>query len=178
VPPDNTTDSNLPDMVSREAHQRMTDERNQLKARVSELEATVLDFGLADKARRHFQAKHVEDPDWAAEIALPTIRQNAGEIEDIGSFLDQKFARLYPSGDIPSPSTPPADTTPMPDAVQPPGFARPSPSGEGQPPGQKKYRTTDPEIRALIAANDKAAIERLDREGLIEWRTAAPVTPG
>jgi len=177
VPNDNPTD-NLPDMVSREAHQRMTDERNQLKARVAELETTVLDFGIADKARRHFQARNVDDPDWAAEIALPSIR-SAGEVEDIGAYLDQKFARLYPSGNqTPPPSTPPTDTTPMPDAVAPPGFARPSPSGEGQPPGQKKYRTTDPEIRQLIAANDKAAIERLDREGLIEWHTSLPATPG
>lgn len=173
------TANDLPDTISREAHQRVLTERDELKGRVTDLEKTVLDLGLTDKARRHFSEKGVDDPDWAAEIALPNLR-TAGEV-DVAEYLDQKFARLYPQTPA-TPATPaegePVDTTPMPDAGDAPGFARPNPAAGGEAPGQKKYRVTDPEIKALIQANDRAGLERLDKAGQIDWLSAPPVTPG
>ena len=172
-----TTDDNLPETVSRDAHQRMTDDRNALKEQVEKLTVTVTDLSYVDKARKHFIEKKVDDPDWAADIALPSIKAAGTEIGDIGEYLDDKFARLYPSGD--KPDDPPADDgIPTPDAVEPPGFARPSPAAEGTPTGPKKYKISDPEIQGLIQANDKAALEKLDKAGQIEWLTAAPLTPG
>ena len=169
-----TTD-NLPETVSREAHQRMTDDRNEWKAKAEGLTSTVTDLAFVDKARKHFVEKKVDDPDWAAEIALPSIRTAGTEIGDIGDFLDDKFARLYP--EVPTEDgTPPADDgVPTPDAVEPPGSARPSPASEGAPvDGKKKYSFSDPHIQALLEANDKAEIERLDKAGQIAWRTKAP----
>ena len=172
-----TTD--LPETVSREAHQRMTDERNTLKAQVQELSTTVTDLAFTDKARKHFAEKGVDDPDWAADIALPSIKSEGTEIGDLNTFLDDKFARLYPAATDNQPSGEGTDDgVPTPDAVEPPGFARPSPAAEGAPPGQQKYTISSPEVKALIEANDREGLERLDKAGQIEWHTSLPVTPG
>jgi len=174
-----TPTTDLPESVSREAHQRMTDERNQARAENEQLKATILELGLSDKARRHFTAKGVEDPDWAAEIALPSLKGVAGDV-DVAEYLDQKFARLYPKGSAEPGEVPPTDQVPTaePDAAEPPGFARPSPSSEGAPPGQKKYTIRDPEIQQLIRNNDRDALARLDKAGQIDWLAAAPGVPG
>ena len=171
-----TTD-NLPEHVSREAHQRMTDERNTLKQEVEVLGSRLTDMAITDTARKHFVEKHVPDPEWAADIALPSIKSAGTELGDVGNYLDDKFARLYPDaaappqqGDVPAVTD---DGVPTPDAAEPPGFARPSPAGDGAPPGQKRYRISDPEIQALIQANDGATIEKMDKAGEIEWYTSA-----
>ena len=171
-----TTTETLPETVSREAHQRMTDERNALKDELGDLKTTVRDLGLVEKARKHFIDKKVDDPEWAADIALPSIKA-AGEIADIGAYLDDKFARLYPK-EASTTEDPPDDGVPTPDAIDPPGFARPSPASEGGQTGQKKYKYSDPEIQNLIRSNDRAGFDKLDKAGRIEWSTAAPVTPG
>lgn len=171
-----TTTDTLPETVSREAHQRMTDDRNALKDELDGLKTTVRDLGLVEKARKHFIEKKVDDPEWAADIALPSIKA-AGEIEDIGAYLDDKFARLYPTeASTTEEST--DDGVPTPDAVDPPGFARPSPASEGGQTGQKKYKYRDPEIQNLLESNDRAGIDKLDKAGRIDWSTAAPLTPG
>ena len=173
-----TTTDTMPETVSRDAHQRMTDERNALKEKVGDLESTVLDLGLVEKARKHFIEKKVPDPEWAADIALASIKAE-GEIADIGAYLDDKFARLYPTEEeLKTGEGETDDGVPTPDAVEPPGFARPSPASEGPSPGQKKYKISDPEIQALIEANDKPGLEKRDKAGQIEWSTAAPMTPG
>ena len=179
--PETTTD-NLPETVSREAHQRMTDERNTLKQEVEVLGSRLTDMAFTDSARKHFVEKNVPDPEWAADIALPSMKSAGTEIGDIGTYLDDKFARLYPTtdgtpapqeGDVPVVTD---DGVPTPDAAEPPGFARPSPAGDGAPAAQKRYRISDPEVQALIAANDSKAIEEMDKAGQIEWYTAAPTS--
>lgn len=178
--PTETDATEMSGTVSREAHQRMTDERNEYKARVEQLEKTVVQQGLADKTLRHFMQKGVDDPVWAADIATPAV-VSAGEIENLGEFLDQRFARLYPSGEappVPTSENPAQPQVPTPDAIDPPGFTRPAPNSEGAPPGQKKYTTNSPEVRALIQANDRATLAEWDKQGLIEWQTAPPVSPG
>ncbi len=180
MPEDTTTIESLPETVSREAHQRMTDERNTLKAQVEELSGTVTDLAFVDKARKHFIEKGVTDPEWAADIALPTIKSAGTELEGIGAFLDDKFARLYPAEAKPPGEEVPAveDGIPSPDAVSPPGFARPSPAAEGTPPGDKKYKYSDPEIQQLVRANDGPGLKKLDDAGQIEWPSISPIVPG
>jgi len=177
---DNATTEDLPETVSREAHQRMTDERNTLKAQVEELSGTVTDLAFVDRARKHFLEKGVSDPEWAADIALPTIKSAGTELDSIGTFLDDKFARLYPEPSKPTAEgeTVTDDGIPSPDAVEPPGFARPSPSAEGTPPGEKKYKITDPEVQALINANDNEGLRKLHDAGQIEWMSTSPLVPG
>ncbi len=181
VAPDLTTD-NLPETVSREAHQRMTDERNTAREEVKTLGSRLTDMAFTDKARKHFIEKNVDDPEWAADIALPSIKDAGTEISDIGTFLDEKFARLYPTTEALATSSEGEvavvtdDGVPTPDAAEPPGFARPSPAGDGAPPAKRTYRISDPEVQALIAANDVAGIKALDDAGEIEWYTAAPTS--
>ena len=176
---DNATTEDLPETVSRASHQRMTDERNDLKAQVEELSGTVTDLAFVDKARKHFIEKGVPDPDWAADIALPTIKSAGTELDGISAFLDDKFARLYPKANEPGTEQPAADDgIPSPDAAQPPGFAKPSPAAEGSPPGEKKYKYSDPEIQALINANDNEGLKKLADAGKIDWLSTSPLVPG
>lgn len=172
-----TQTETLPETVSREAHQRMTDERNELKDKVAELSTTIMDSGYTEKARKHFSEKGLDDPDWAAEIALPSMKSAEVEFANIGTYLDAKFAQLYPTPVEPG-AEPTSDGIPSPDASEPPGFARPSPAAEGTPPGQKKYTTADPEIQALIQANDTAGLKQLVDSGQLVLRGNAPVSPG
>jgi hypothetical protein len=171
-----TQNEGLPETVSRVAHQEMTDKRNTLQERVTELETTIKDFGYTEKARKHFSEKGLDDPDWAAEIALPSMKSAEVEVTDIGTYLDDKFAKLYPAAQ--PASVPGDDGVPTPDATEPPGFARPSPSAEGVPPGQKKYTSSDPEIKALYEANDMPKIRALIDSGELVLRGSPPVTPG
>lgn len=152
----------------------MTDERNEARAKAAELETVVLQMGYTDKARRHFAEKGVDDPDWAAEIALPVMLSAEVEAENIGTYLDDKFARLFPEGAAPEPVA----EVPTPDAIETPSFARPTPASDGQPAAKKVYTTSDPEIKALIQANDLATIERMEKAGELVLRTTAPVSPG
>jgi len=176
---DANTQNEMPEQVSREAHQRMTDERNDLKAQVADLSTTIMDFGYTEKARKHFVDKGLDDPDWAAEIALPSMKSAAVDVDNIGAYLDDKFAKLYPAVGTPG-ETPAAEeaSIPTPDATEPPGFARPSPASEGTPPGQKKYSSSDPEIQALYQANNMPEIKKLVDSGQLVLRGSPPVTPG
>jgi uncharacterized protein YlxW (UPF0749 family) len=92
-----TQNETMPETVSRAAHQEMTDKRNALQERVTELESTIRDYGYNDKAREHFAEKGVDDPKWAADIALPSMKAASVEVADIGTYLDAKFAKLYPT---------------------------------------------------------------------------------
>lgn len=169
----------LSETVSREAHQRMTNERNELQAKVDELSSTLKDLSFNDKAREHFSDKGVDDPKWAADIALASMKSAGVELDGISAYLDDKFEKLYPKEGEPKPEgTLPVDGVPTPDAVEPPGFARPSPAAEGAPPGQKVYTIKDPEIQALIQANDRDGIAKLEKAGQFKWLSDAPVSPG
>jgi hypothetical protein len=171
------TQNEIPETVSREAHQRMTDERNEARAERDDLAVTIKDFGYTEKARKHFVEKGVVDSEWAADIALPTMKSAGVEVADIGTYLDDKFARLYPTAAAEGAETT-DDGIPTPDASEPPGFARPSPAAEGSPPGQKKYKSSDPEIQALYQANDMPRIKELIDTGQLVLRGSPPVTPG
>ncbi|KKM76881.1 hypothetical protein LCGC14_1375670 [marine sediment metagenome] len=176
---DNATTEDLPETVTRVAHQRMTDERNEARAEVDVLGKRVQKMAFESEARKHFSSKKHDDPEWAADIALPSILQADVELEGIGAFLDDKFSRLYPKANEPGTEQPAADDgIPSPDAAQPPGFAKPSPAAEGSPPGEKKYKYSDPEIQALINANDGEGLKKLIDAGQYEGLSASPLVPG
>lgn len=156
----------------------MTDERNAARSENDTLKATVLDMGYSDKARRHFADKGVDDPEWAASIALPSMKAAEVEADAIGTYLDDTFKNLYPTG-TPTPADGTVDDgVPTPDAVETPGFARPSPGSDGQPPPTKTYTTSDPEVQAIIAANDMTTFRKMVDSGQIKLHGDAPVNPG
>ena len=155
--------------VSQEAFDRVNGQREALEAKVTDLEASVKGQAYMEKARQHFVAKQVKDPDWAAGVAVHSMEAVGTEVENIPTYLDDNFANLYPT-DPPATPDPEGDTegaTPVatPDAVEPPGFARPSPAGGGDPPEQEVYTIESPEVQALIEANDKATLQQWGEEG-------------
>lgn len=160
--------------VSQESFDRIKGQLDAAQGRVAELEGVVKDQAYMEKARSHFTAKGVSDPDWAAEIALPSMKSAGTEVDGIGDYLDSKFTNLYPvesANDGQPPAEPDGDAAPVaaPDAVEPPGFARPSPAGDGTAPEQKVYTIEDPEIQALIEANETAKLQAMEQEGTFRW---------
>ena len=134
----------------------MTDERNAARAEAERLAAVVKDMGYSDKARDHFVEKGMDakDAKWAADIALPTMKASEVEVADIGTFLDEKFAKLYPTGAGSDGQPPPdSDNVPTPDASQPPDFARPSPASEGSPSIRPKSRHSSKPTTGQVSRN-------------------------
>lgn len=156
------------DRVSREAHERVTRERDQAMSRVKELEAVVQDVGIRDKARSFFKEKGHTDPDWAAEMSLPHLRDTS--LDEIPNVLaGDRFSRFLAvsgsSGEPPAPATDPV-------AVEPAasGFTGgPNPAGGGQPPSPSKISPNSPEFKEAVARNDRALLQDWDNKGMIEW---------
>ena len=169
--------SEEPSEVSQEAFDRVTGQKDAAEAKIAELENAVLAQGRKEIVRSHFVDKKLDDPDWAAGIAVPNLPANIDTKDDIKTFLDENFVNLYPSDNGEEPE--PEPNVAAPDAVEPPGFARPSPASDGTPPDQKVFTTSDPEIKALIESNDLAAIQRMEKEGTFRWQyTATPEEKG
>ena len=155
----------VPDMVSREAHERMTKERDELKAKVEELTKVVTDVGYRDKARSYFKTAGVPDPDWAAEFALPHIRGT--ELEKLDETLaSERFKPLVSMASMqqaPASEAPPAEP-PEPPAQPPTGFGGPNPGAAGgSPEPARKVQPSD--LRGMT----REQVAELDSQGLIAW---------
>ncbi len=166
--------------VSREAHERVKGERAALQQQVDQLTKTVTDLGTKEIVRAHFTSKGLDGDgaEWAATFALPSIPTDTAA-DQLSTYLDDNFARLYPTEDTPpdvpvdGAEVPPdmGDMIPTPDANEPPGFARPSPAGDGQPPGEKLVSVDDEEFKALVKAGDEAGLQALIRSDRFRFRT-------
>ncbi len=165
--------------VSQKAHERVKGERDALQDQVDTLAKTVTDLGTKEIVRAHFTAKGLDGDgaEWAATFALPSIPADTAA-DQLGTYLDDNFARLYPKDDSPADvpvdgaETPPdVGDIPTPDANEPPGFARPSPAGDGQPPGEKIVTVDDEEFKSLLAAGDEAGLQALIRSDRFRFRT-------
>lgn len=155
--PDGTT-------VSREAHDRIKAERDALKTQVEELSTVVRDVGIRDKARAYFVDKGVTNADWAADLALPHLRDV--EIDKIGETLEgDRFKPLIVQ------ATPPVEPTGEPPAEPAPsGFSGPSPGTPGgTPPTPQKLSFGSPEVQSAIVANDTAQFAKWEAEDRIAW---------
>jgi hypothetical protein len=157
-----------------EAFERVKQEKDELKAQVAALSDVVRDTKFIDDAYQHFKGiDGVKDPYAIARAAVKDVTLKGLEGEEFGTKLDawyndtsSLFTPTQPSEPI-EPDVPVADTAPA------PAFARPNPAAEGAPPdaGKQMIETTSPEFKKLIEANDQAALQRLDQEGLINWKT-------
>lgn len=153
------------DKVSREAHDRMTRERDELKAQVDELTKVVKDVGYRDKARQYFMSKGVKDPDWAAEFALPHLR--TVELDSLEETLaSDRFAPLVQMAsvqDAPA-SKPPEEATDPPPVPTPSGFSGPNPGAQGGPsPTPQKMKLKD------VQGMTREQLQEADAQGLIDW---------
>ena len=175
--------------VSPEAHKRVQDQNAALQTQVNELTGTVADLGTKEIVRGHFTSKGMtpDDVEWAATLALPTIPKDQ-PADQLSTYLDANFARLYPADTPPSPDVPPVDgaetppdagdLVPTPDAIEPPGFAKPSPAADGQPPGVTEVTVDSDEYKQLLASGDEVGLNALVRSDRWKWRTKALDQPG
>lgn len=165
--------------VSREAHERMTRERDELKQKVTQLEAVVVDVGYKEKARSYFKAQGVADPDWAAEFALPHLR--TVELDKLEETLaSDRFKPLVSMATAQStPAAPEAPTPPVnPGPVS--SFSGPNPGAVGGPaPEPGKIKAGSKEYHDIVSGpNGKARISELAEAGMVEWRAGDPQTGG
>lgn len=111
--------------VSREAHDRVTAERDQYRQQVEAAAAALADMQSREKARAWFKANGAADPDIAAEAAFPHLR--GVEDEKLEEVLGKDIFKPY--------LTAGAATVPAPEPATEPtsGFSGPSPGSAGQP---------------------------------------------
>lgn len=174
--------------VSAEAHTRVKDQNAALQTKVDELSKTVTDLGTKEIVRSHFATKGMapDDAEWATTVAMPSIPETT-PADQLSTYLDENFARLYPA-DTPPPDAPPVDGAetppdagdfvPTPDANEPPGFARPSPAGDGQPPGVQEVTVDSDEYKQLLASGDEAGLQSLVRSDRFRFVTQTLDQPG
>jgi hypothetical protein len=113
--------------VSREAHDRVTAERDQFKQQVEAAAAALADMQAREKARAFFKAQGAADPDIAAEAAFPHLR--GIEPEKFDEVLGKDIFKPYLAASLTNGQA----VTDEP-AVEPTsGFSGPSPGSAGNP---------------------------------------------
>lgn len=162
------------DTVSVEAHQRVTKERDEFKQKVQELETQLTANRKVSAAESFLRQKGIPEGELNSRMELISPHLAQMDVAQIEEQLSSDRFRLVVTG-TPAPegegeaegeegeATPPASQAPP-----TPGFGGPSPAGDELPPGQKKLTRNSPEVRDIIQRNDRAALERLYKEGRIQ----------
>lgn len=170
------------DEIRPEAFERLKQDKAELQAQVSRLEdslgTVVKDTKFLNDAYAHFRGnKEIADPYGVALQAVKDVTLKGTEPDALGETLDGWLNDL--KGIFGQSGQPPAvedhEQPPVADTAPPPGFARPNPAADGQPPapGTQMIETHSKEFKNLMEANNMAEIERLDKAGLIAWKTSA-----
>ena len=161
------------DTVSVEAHQRVTKERDDYKAKIQELETQLTANRKVSAAESFLRRKGIPEAELGSRMELISPHLAQMDVAQIEEQLSSDRFSLVVSGT----SNPQGEVegegegeTPEPASEAPPtpGFGGPSPTGQGLPPTEKKFTLKSPEVRDIIQRNDKAALERLYKEGRIE----------
>lgn len=160
-----------------EVLERIQRENAELKAQIETLGGTVRDTKFLNDAYEHFkQAEGVADPYAVALQAVRDVTLKGVEGDELGGKLDSWLEGARSVFGTPASTPPPADEeppAPVADTAPVPGFARPNPAADGAPvpPGSQILDTRSPEFEALVASGNKAEIQRLDKEGRINWKS-------
>lgn len=167
-------DESTNESIRPEAFQRVKQENEELKAKIANMEPALRDTKFLNDAYDHFAQKEVPDPYRVARQAVKDVTLKGVESDELGGKLDSWLSDIQsvfgqPAAPPEEPAPPAADTAPA------PAFARPNPAADGTPPdpGSQAITTHSPEFKQLLANNDQAAIQRLDDQGLILWKTTA-----
>lgn len=157
-----------PETVSKEAHERVTSERNVFKAQLGEAQAALVDTKLLHEAQDYYSGK-VKDPIQAAKMVLPDIRSMSDE--DKSHALESALPAFAPvtSAELAEEPKVEEPTGVVPESPPAPSFMSPSPASDGPPPASERLNTKSDEFQALVKANDLEGIKRLDAEGRIDW---------
>jgi len=174
-------DNPTPETVSREAHQRVVSERDQFKAQAETLTRQVAEASTMQSALGAFASLR---PDASLEAVLKATRvampHLAGlEGDALKSKVETDFDFLIPQAQAPAKSPPPDPENdpkvPTVDSTPPPGWAQPTPTGDGDSPAasDQKMSPLSPEVQEIINREGTEGLRRLDEAGLLEWRTSA-----
>ena len=162
-----TDRTELPDTISREAHERVLKQRDEAQASLTEATQALGDTKLLFEAQTFFSGK-VKDPIAAAEMTLGKIRS----VED----AETRQSRLEEAVDLFAPVDAPSDPQPLvepgeavPDAPPTPGFMRPNPASDGPSPPEPKLTMQSPEVKALIESGQNAEVYKMIDSGQIEF---------
>ena len=158
-----------------EQFERVKRELDEAQKTVQELSTVVKDFKFLDDAYEHFAAKEgITDPYRMARQAVRDVTLKGVDTEQLGPKLDSWMLDVQSlfgkSGAPPSadePEVPVVDTAPVPE------FGRPNPGADGKPVGSedRKIDTRSDRFQELVRTGNRTEIERLDKEGLIAWKT-------
>lgn len=164
-----TEQTEKPDTISREAHERVLAQRDEYQSKLGEASKALADLKLVTEAQAFYTGK-VRDPLAAAEMSLPKIR----------SVEDQEARQAALEASVPLFA--PLETTTtepvtgevgevVPEAPPTPQFMRPNPSSDGPAPPETKMTMRSPEVRALIeqGAEGQAKVHEMIKAGTIEF---------
>jgi len=132
VATDETTD------ISPQAFQRVTHERDELKAKMTEVTRALGDIQFRDHAYEHFRQAGVRDPFGAATLAMRDVTLRGLPAESVGVKLDgwleeQKALWAAPATPPAADSGEPAPTPPKPSPYQGPNPAAPGTASTFEP---------------------------------------------
>lgn len=175
-------DGELSETVSREAHDRIKRERDELKAEKTQFESASQQFLLTDQAYEHFRSKGVTDPYAAAKAASRDSMFVGVDRETLPDKLDSwlddfkaVFGAPAPSGDD---GTEAGSTTPP--TPPPPGAARPAPSpaNSGGDPKPEPMTMKHPDVQRLIREGRRDEVKEMVKDGRVQLSANNPYTPG
>ena len=172
--------------VSVEAHQRVLQERDDLKSRVEELARVATDVAKLNSAYDHFRAKEAADPYGLAQAAIQNVNvRDASADDDLAARLDGWYDERVRMFGV-SPSAPPvaseaSDQAPAaaPAATPRPSAAGPNPAAPGEPvTAGGRLRPGDAEYKEILQREGLDGIRRLEREGRVERHPDNPYRAG
>lgn len=162
--------------VSREAHNRVTQERDDFKQLLEKANSELVRVQRREAARRWFRGDEPDPLDVAADFMLPHLSNVEPDKvgEALGSDQFKPFVSMVKQGAAPPPSSDDGGDgndggqKPATPPSTPGGFGGPNPAGDGAPPAEKKFKRTDPEIQELIRSNNREKLSEMYSKGLIE----------
>ncbi len=158
----------------------MVTERDQYKAQVEDLQRQVSEANVMQNALGAFASMrpdaNLEAVLKATRVAMPHLAGLEGDA--LKSKVETDFDFLIPqaaTSAAPPPPEPENDpAVPTVDTTPPPGWAQPTPTGDGDSPAaDQKLSPLSPEVQEIINREGTEGLRRLDEAGLLEWRTSA-----
>lgn len=154
--------------VSIEAHQRVTAERDELKAKVEELSRVATDVAKLNTAYDFFRGKDVPDPYGLAQAAIQNVNVRDADGDDIPVRLDGWYNERVAMFGAPA-KTPASDDTDSDEPLPRPAVAGPNPAAAGEPvTAGGRLKPGDAEYKEILHAEGLAGIRRLEQEGRVE----------
>jgi hypothetical protein len=158
--------------VSIEAHQRVTQERDDLKSKVAELSSVATDVAKLNSAYSHFKGKEAGDPYGLAQAAIQNVTVLDAEGEDFPVRLDGWYEERAAMFGGPAVAPPSSDEVPeeTPTVQAPrPSAAGPNPAAPGEPvTAGGRLDPSDPEYKEVLEREGLDGIRRLMNEGRYE----------